>query len=117
MNERDIERLWVQVGRLTRMQRKEVIWSLTAQTAASESVELPGAEHHPVVTSKGARAIGAWHIQIVNSYHGRFEGWMHRFHGLATFYLENCLRWFRALDRTPRSASQPAQLLNLAIGA
>jgi len=74
-------------------------------------------EHHPVVTSKGIHAIGAWHIQNVNSYHGRLKGWMRRFHGVATSYLENYLGWFRALDRTPRSALQPAQLLNMAVGA
>jgi hypothetical protein len=82
-----------------------------------QAVKDLGLEHHPVVTSKGAHAIGAWHIQNVNSYHGRFKGWMRRFHGVATSYLENYLGWFRALDRTPRSASQPAQLLNLAVGA
>jgi transposase-like protein len=76
-----------------------------------------GLEHHRVVTSKGVHAIGAWHIQNVNSYHGRFKGWMHRFHGVATSYLENYLGWFRALDRTPRSPAQPSQLLNLAVGA
>ncbi len=62
----------------------------------------------------------AWwveHILNVNSNHGRLKGWMRRFHGVTTFYLENHLGWFRALDRTPRSASQPAQLLNLAVGA
>ena len=41
---------------------------------------------------------------------------MRRFHGVATFYLENYLGWFRALDRTPRTPAQPAQLLNLTIG-
>jgi len=82
-----------------------------------QAVKDLGLEHHPVVTSKGVHAIGPWHIQNVNSYHGRFKGWMHRFHGVATSYLENYLGWFRALDRTPRGASQPAQLLNLAVGA
>lgn len=71
----------------------------------------------PVVTSKGRYAIGAWLIQNVNSYHGRLKGWMRRFHGLATFYLESYLGWFRALDRTPRTHAQPAQLLNFAVGA
>jgi hypothetical protein len=42
---------------------------------------------------------------------------MRRFNGVATSYLENYLGWFRAIDRTQRSASQPAQLLNLAVGA
>lgn len=82
-----------------------------------QAVKDLGLEHHPVVTSKGHHAIGAWHIQNVNSYHGRFKGWMRRFRGVATSYLENYLGWFRALDRTPRTPAQPAQLLNLAVGA
>ena len=49
--------------------------------------------------------------------HGRLKGWMRRFNGVATAYLENYLGWFRALDRTPRSPRQPSQLLTLAIGA
>jgi hypothetical protein len=85
-----------------------------------QAVKDLGLEHHPVVTSKGRHDIGAWHIQNVNSYHGRLKGWMRRFHGVATSYLENYLGWFRALDRTPRTPAQhaqPAQLLNLAVGA
>ncbi len=42
---------------------------------------------------------------------------MRRFHGVATSYVENYLGWFRALDRTPLTPAQPAQLLNLAVGA
>lgn len=77
-----------------------------------QAVKDLGPEHRPVVTSKGVNANGVWHIHDVNSYHGRFRGWMRLFHGVATSNLENFLGWFRALDRAPRSASQPAQLLN-----
>lgn len=82
-----------------------------------QAVKDLGLEHHAVVTSSGVHAIGAWHIQNVNSYHGRLKQWMRRFNGVATVYLENYLGWFRALDRTPRTTAQPAQLLKLAIGA
>jgi transposase-like protein len=75
-----------------------------------------GLEHHAVITSKGVYAVGAWHIQNVNAYHSRLKGWLRRFHGVATAYLENYLGWFRALDRTPPNTSQPALLLNLALG-
>jgi transposase-like protein len=75
-----------------------------------------GLEHHAVITSKGVHAVGAWHIQNVNAYHSRLKGWLRRFHGVATSYLENYLGWFRALDRTPPNTSQPALLLNLALG-
>ena len=83
--------------------------------SVGQSVKDLGLEHHPVVTSFGTHAIGAWHIQNVNSYHGRFKGWMHRFNGVATRHLENYLGWFRALDRAPRTAAQPAYLLTLAL--
>lgn len=82
-----------------------------------QAVKDLGLEHHAVVTSSGVHAIGAWHIQNVNAYHGRLKQWMRRFNGVATSYLENYLGWFRALDRTARTPSKPAQLLNLAIGA
>lgn len=83
--------------------------------SVGQAVKDLGLEHHPVVTSSGTHAIGAWHIQNVNSYHGRLKGWMRRFNGVATRHLENYLGWFRALDRAPRNAAQPAYLLNLAI--
>lgn len=76
-----------------------------------------GLEHHAVLTSSGRHAIGAWHIQNVNSYHARLKTWMRRFHGVATHYLENYLGWFRALDRTPHTPARPAQLLTLALGS
>ena len=82
-----------------------------------QAVKDLGLEHHRVVASSGVHAIGAWHIQNVNSYHGRLKEWRRRFHGVATSYLENYLGWFRALDRTARTSAQPAQLLNLALGA
>ena len=64
----------------------------------------------------GVRVRGAWHIQNVNTYHGRFKEWMRRFKGVATSYLPNYLCWFRALDRNTRSGAKPASLLALAVG-
>lgn len=75
-----------------------------------------GLEHHAVLSSSGRHALGAWHVQNVNAYHSRLKTWMRRFNGVATSYLENYLGWFRALERTPPTPSQPAQLLALALG-
>ena len=75
-----------------------------------------GLEHHRVGTSSGTHAIDARYIQDVSSYHGRFKGWMRRFNGVTTADLETYCGRFRALDRTPRSPHQTAQLLNLAMG-
>lgn len=83
-------------------------------TLARAAGEL-GIEHHGLNTLRGQRTRGAWHIQNVNAYHGRFKGWMKRFKGVATSYLPNYLGWFRALDRNARSGAGAASLLALAI--
>lgn len=46
------------------------------------------------------KAAGSYHIQNVNSYHSRLNGWMHRFYGVATKNLDNYLGWHRMLDKS-----------------
>ncbi len=75
-----------------------------------------GVHHEAMNLSAGERVRGPWHIQNVNAYHGRLKGWMHRFRGVATSYLESYLGWFRALDRTSRSRNQRPPMLRLALG-
>lgn len=82
----------------------------------SQAIKELGLEHHAAMTSSGKHAVGAWHIQNVNAYHSRLKTWVRRFYGVATYYLENYLGWFRALDRMPRNPARPAQLLALALG-
>ena len=82
----------------------------------SQATKELGLEHHAILTSSGRHAVGAWHIQNVNAYHSRLKTWMRRFYGVATYYLENYLGWFRALDRMPSNPARPAQLLVLALG-
>ncbi len=41
-----------------------------------------------------------FHIQNVNAYHSRLKGWMTRFHGVATKYLDHYLGWHRYMDVT-----------------
>jgi len=84
--------------------------------AIGQAMRELGLEHHAVLSSSGRHAIGAWHIQNVNAYHSRLKTWMRRFNGVATSHLENYLGWFRALERSLRAPSQPAQLLALALG-
>jgi transposase-like protein len=57
-----------------------------------------GISHDAVNLSAGVRVNGAVHIQNVNAYHGRLKQWLHRFHGVATHYLDNYLGWYRTLD-------------------
>ncbi len=76
-----------------------------------------GIEHQAVNIFRGERTRGAWHIQNVNAYHGRFKEWLRRFKGIATSYLPSYLGWFRALDRNAQTGTKPALLLALAVRA
>ena len=75
-----------------------------------------GLHHEAVNLSAGERVRGPWHIQNANSYHGRLKGWMHRFRGVATSYLESYLGWLRAHDRAGRSRDRRPPMLRLALG-
>lgn len=56
--------------------------------------------HRPINLSAGVRVIaGVYHVQNVNAYDSRLKGWMARFHGVATKYLQNYLGWRRWLER------------------
>jgi transposase-like protein len=56
--------------------------------------------HRPINLSAGIRVVaGVYHVQNVNAYDSRLKGWMARFHGVATKYLENYLGWRRWLER------------------
>lgn len=70
--------------------------------------------HEAINLSAGVRVNGAVHVQNVNAYHGRLKQWLHRFHGVATAYLDNYLGWFRALDNH-HAASEQA-VLAMALG-
>lgn len=41
---------------------------------------------------------GIYHIQHVNNFHNRLKGWMERFQGVGTHYLDNYLYWFRWIE-------------------
>ena len=73
-------------------------------------------QHEPLNLHAGERVRGPWHIQNVNSYHGRLKSWIARFRGVATDYLENYLGWFRALDRASKNRLKVAPMLALAVG-
>jgi transposase-like protein len=74
-----------------------------------------GISHRPLNIQHGPRVVdGVFHIQNVNAYDSRLKGWMRRFHGVATKYLENYLGWRRMLERyktaiTPKLCLAEAQ--------
>lgn len=70
--------------------------------------------HDAINLSVGIRVKGAVHIQNVNAYHSRLKQWVHRFHGVATHYLDNYLGWFRSLDN--QHAASGEDVLAMALG-
>lgn len=75
-----------------------------------------GVQHQAVNVSRGRRVRGPWHVQNVNAYVSRLRGWMQRFKGVATKYLDSYLGWFRMLDRSGPMGPQPALVLEAAMG-
>jgi len=55
--------------------------------------------HVALNLSAGEHSWGIYHIQNVNNYGSRLKGWMRRFNGVATKYLDSYLGWHRANDR------------------
>jgi hypothetical protein len=94
-----------------------VILCTDASRALAAAAKARKLAHHVLNSTRGERRRGPWHIQNVNAYHSRYKTWMHRFHGVATSYLDHYLGWFRALDRNAQSGAQSASFLAPAIGA
>lgn len=80
------------------------------------SVTLASVQHQAVNVSRGQRVSGPWHVQNVNAYVSRLRGWMQRFKGVATKYLDSYLGWFRLLDRSGPTGLRPALVLGAAMG-
>lgn len=57
-----------------------------------------GLEHYRFKSDGKERVKGVYHIQNVNNYHSRLKGWIDRFNGVATKYLDHYLSWFQFLD-------------------
>ena len=55
--------------------------------------------HVSLNASKNERSWEGYHIQHVNAYCNELKGWMYRFRGVATKYLDSYLGWHRMNDR------------------
>ena len=58
---------------------------------------------------------GMVHINNANAYCSRLDGWMDRFHGVATKNIPNYLAWHRIIDREGKELSA-RRFLAAAIG-
>ena len=96
--------------------KADAILCTDGSAAMAATAKEMGVHHEAMNLSAGERVRGPWHIQNANAYHGRLKGWMHRFRGVATSYLESYLGWFRALDRATRSQNPVPPMLRLALG-
>jgi transposase-like protein len=56
-------------------------------------------DHKRFIVLDNQRVIdGAYHIQTLNNYMKRWKGWLKRFNGIGTDYVENYLSWFRFME-------------------
>ena len=96
---------------------KDAILCTDGSRVLAASAKKMGVMHRPVNLAVGIRAVsGVYHVQNVNAYDSRLKGWMQRFQGVATKYLESYLDWFRAIDRTTSGLLNPSLLLAQAAG-
>jgi transposase-like protein len=58
-----------------------------------------GLLHISIIASRGEHVYQGFHLQNVNNYTSRLKGWMRRFNGVATRYLDSYLGWWRMIDR------------------
>lgn len=69
--------------------------------------QIKALKHEPINLSKeGYVKKGIYHLQNVNNYHKRLKGWMDRFQGVATKYLDNYLYWFSFLQQSKKLAEK-----------
>jgi hypothetical protein len=70
-----------------------------------------GIPHVQLNLSQGEHAWGIYHVQNVNNYCSRLKGWMRRFNGVATKYLDSYLGWHRTNDREGDTLSASRMLV------
>lgn len=115
MRRQDFVELLGRLEALTPQQRALVPRRLHNE-GGSMGTRVAGIVHRTINVRRGVRVVdGVFHIQNVNAYDSRLKGWMRRFHGVATRYLENYLGWRRLIERYATTIT-PAACLAEAIG-
>lgn len=109
MRRRELKRLKQMLRGLTPWQRQEVLAELHEPESEGEVVSRIEVRH---ARELAARAVtrATWCVTA------RPMGWMRRFNGVATGYLENYLGWFRALDQPASLPFKPASWLASPLG-
>ena len=86
-------------GLLRSVVAKDALLVSDGRAAYAQFADGHGILHIGLVTSRGEHAYGSYHIQNVNGYISRLKGWMRRFNGVATKYLDSYLGWRRMIER------------------
>jgi transposase-like protein len=64
-------------------------------------------DHKRLIGLDNQRIIdGIYHIQTLNNYIKRWKGWLKRFNGVGTAYIENYLSWFRFMEGNAEHSDQ-----------
>jgi transposase-like protein len=64
-------------------------------------------DHKRLIGLDNQRVIdGIYHIQTLNNYMKRWKGWLKRFNGIGTDYIENYLSWFRFMEDNKEYSDQ-----------
>ena len=86
-------------GLLRSVVAKDALLVSDGRAAYAQFADAHGILHIGLVTSRGEHAYGSYHIQNVNGYISRLKGWIRRFNGVATKYLDSYLGWWRMIER------------------
>lgn len=86
-------------GHLGGVVREETLLITDGEKAYAALAKTYALLHVWIIASKGEHVWQGYHIQNVNSYTSHLKGWMERFRGVATKYLDSYLGWRRMIDR------------------
>jgi len=73
--------------------RPDVTLCTDGSAAMRLAAQAFGVHREALVTARNERKRGIYHVQTETSYQGRLKGWMGRFRGVATKYLDRYLTW------------------------
>ncbi len=64
-------------------------------------------DHKRLIGLDNQRVIDSvYHIQTLNNYMKRWKGWLKRFNGIGTDYIESYLSWFRFMETNKEYSEQ-----------
>ncbi len=89
---------------------EDIVLVTDGQRAYPRCASAIGAHHEALHLSRSEGVRGTFHIQTVNDPHSRLKDFLRRYRGVATRYLDDCLRCFERLElenASPGLASQP----------